>query len=28
VAFLYFCLCWPLSRLSRRLEYRLSASLR
>ncbi|MGE4449971.1 amino acid ABC transporter permease [Castellaniella sp.] len=28
VAFLYFCMCWPLSRLSRRLEYRLSASLR
>ena len=28
VAFLYFCLCWPLSRWSRRLERRLSASLR
>lgn len=28
VAFLYFCLCWPLSRWSRKLERRLSASLR
>ncbi|CAM5222517.1 Polar amino acid transport system permease protein OS=Castellaniella defragrans OX=75697 GN=HNR28_002471 PE=3 SV=1 [Castellaniella defragrans] len=28
VAFLYFCLCWPLSKWSRRLERRLSASLR
>lgn len=28
VAFLYFCMCWPLSWLSRRLEYRLAASQR
>ncbi|KAA0892773.1 amino acid ABC transporter permease [Pusillimonas sp. ANT_WB101] len=28
VAFIYFCICWPLSKWSRRLERRLSASLR
>jgi polar amino acid transport system permease protein len=28
VALLYFCLCWPLSKWSKRLERRLSASLR
>lgn len=28
VAFIYFCICWPLSKWSRRLERRLAASLR
>ena len=28
VAFLYFCLCWPLSKWSRRLERKLSMALR
>ena len=28
VAFLYFCMCWPLSWLSQRLEYRLAVSQR